>query len=241
MQFEYIRFVNLEYIFCVIYSLLGGECAGYGKAVAGGVVDTGVNTAVSADGLPSLVTSDIAQGATSGFFQTIVDAGAFIGTVLWGAVTLLWLLFSAFSYTVSAVLFLIILASTLGLLFIRYRESSLYATLPRRSSKHPEKRRWHTLLENAMATDPRQWREGILEADDMLGELLQKLGYTGTNTSEQMRKVAEGAFVTLPAAWEAHRVRNFVAAKSSDFILTQREAFRIMKLYEQVFEEFDFI
>jgi hypothetical protein len=101
--------------------------------------------------------------------------------------------------------------------------------------------RWQLLLDRAMSSDPKEWRESILAADGLLGEMLGNLGYAGEGTAEKIRSVPEGAFVTLPAAWEAHRVKNFVSSNASDFILTQREAFRVMKLYEQVFEEFKFV
>jgi carboxylesterase type B len=97
------------------------------------------------------------------------------------------------------------------------------------------------ILDRTISLEPKAWKESVQEADIMLGELLAKLGYQGQNTHERLRAVQEGAFVTLPNAWEAHRIRNFISAPSSDYILTQREAFRVLKLYEQVFEEFDFI
>ena len=92
-----------------------------------------------------------------------------------------------------------------------------------------------------MSSDPKRWRESILGADMILGELFTTLGYQGATTDAQIRHVPDDAFANLPAAWEAHRIRNFISSPSSHFILTQREAFRVMKLYEQVFREFDFI
>jgi hypothetical protein len=136
----------------------------------------------------------------------------------------------------------VILGSAIGLALIRYQELSAYGTLTRQSAVASGLRsRWQLLLDQAISTDPKAWRSAILDADIMLGELLLKLSYQGDTTAERLRAVPEGAFVTLPNAWEAHRIRNFVSARSSDYILTQREAFRVMKLYEQVFEEFDFI
>lgn len=154
----------------------------------------------------------------------------------------LWSAFSFLSYTVSGLLFIALITALVALALIRVKEWTDYGTLPPRpSGKSYGWSRWQDLLDAAMATEPKRWRDGILAADEMLGELLTKLGYFGATTAEQLRHVPDGAFVTLPQAWEAHRVRNFVAQKSSNFILTQREAFRVMKLYEQVFEEFDFI
>ncbi len=245
MNIEYIRFLNLEYVFCVIYSLFGGKCATDLDSQGIGTIDgiAGVGSTTTPSTLPGVLPVDIGLASgTQGFFQTLIDTITFAGTVIGGAFVLLWAMYSALAYTVSGLLLMLILSSLAGLMVIRYREMALYGTLPRSpSSKHPLKKRWQELLDHAMSTDPKLWKEGIIAADEMLGELLEKLGYQGSTTTDKMRIVAEGAFVTLPAAWEAHRVRNFVAGRTSDYILTQREAFRVLKLYEQVFEEFKFI
>ncbi|MCL9971804.1 MAG: hypothetical protein NBV63_00100 [Candidatus Pacebacteria bacterium] len=160
-----------------------------------------------------------------------------------GAVfSFLWNLFSILSHTLSGILFLAILVAVGGIIMIRLKEwSALGALPPRPSGKSYGWSRWQDLLDAAMTAEPKRWREAVLAADTMLGELLTRIGYHGESTVVQMRSIPEGAFVTLPQAWEAHRIRNFIAHKNSNFILTQREAFRVMKLYEQVFEEFDFI
>ncbi len=85
--------------------------------------------------------------------------------------------------------------------------------------------RWKELLGMAMTTDPKQWKAGIVEADQMLGDLLGQLKYPGMNTGERMRALPENAFSTAAIAWEAHRTKNFLTEGGSDFILTQREAF----------------
>ena len=100
---------------------------------------------------------------------------------------------------------------------------------------------WDEFMDDALSNDPKLWKESILSADRMLGELLAALGIPGATTPDRMRALPEDAFQTVPQAWEAHRVRNFVSSGSSDFILTQREAYRVMKLYEQVFEEHHYI
>jgi hypothetical protein len=238
MTFYYLKFLNVEYWYCLIYSIFGGKCTKF-DAVP-------VDAQIGAGGLAS--TTDAVNAATSsaaastGFFHSIVEAVLFIGTVIGGVLTFFWTLYTAIAYTFSGILILLILAAASGLFFIRYRELSLYGTLPAHHKKtNALADRWQSLLSDAMSSDPKHWREGILQADDMLGELLASLGYAGSSTAEKLRAVQESAFVTLPAAWEAHRIRNFISARSSNYILTQREAFRVMKLYEQVFEEFNFI
>ena len=101
--------------------------------------------------------------------------------------------------------------------------------------------KWHKVLENASSHDERQWRLAILEADIMLNELLDTLGYKGETMAEKMKQVVRGDFNTIDVAWEAHKIRNRVAHDGSDYPLPEREKNRVIGMYKQVFQEFKFI
>lgn len=279
-----IPFLNLQYVYCYIVSLFGGQCVvrgpevpipsvegiGGGQIVEGALsnlegfsetVSTGVTVVpVSSGGgfwswLWPFGSSEAGEisletgagavhvGAETSTFLSLLpgpvaDAISAVGSVL----SVLWDAFSFISYSFSALLFLAIIAAFGGIVLLRMYEWAQLGTLaPRKAGKSYGWSRWQDLLDGAMSAEPRRWRSSIVAADDMLGELFIRLGYIGETTDQQLRSVPEGAFITLGAAWEAHRIKNFVTHKESDFILTQSEAFRVMKLYEQVFEEFDFI
>lgn len=102
------------------------------------------------------------------------------------------------------------------------------------------KLRWQRVLESASSDDPQQWRSAILEADHMLNELLDTLGYKGETMTDKLRKADVTVFKTIDFAWEAHKVRDSIAQDPS-FALDARETKRIIKIYERVFEEFHFI
>ena len=63
----------------------------------------------------------------------------------------------------------------------------------------------------------------------------------GDGVGEKLKGIEESDFDHLEEAWEAHKIRNAIAHQGSDFLLTQREAKRIIRLYKSVFEEFDII
>ncbi len=239
MNYQYLKFLNLQYWYCIIYSLFGGRCT----ETQLGIPSVDVNAQITAGGTTATTTTAVtAAHQTAHWWSSLVEGGSAVGTAILAFLSLLWGIYSAIAYTVSGVLALSIIGSATGLILLRMRELATYSTLPQAPvAAHTLRNRWQSLLDNAMSTDPKRWREGILDADVMLGELLGTLGYKGASTAEQMQQVPESAFVTISEAWEAHRIRNFVSMRSSDYILTQREAFRVMKLYEQVFEEFDFV
>ncbi len=100
--------------------------------------------------------------------------------------------------------------------------------------------RWERVLTHVNANNPNDWRIAIIEADVMLDELVMRIGYPGSTLGERLKQAVRGDFNTIDAAWEAHRIRNEIAHTGSDFVLTQREAKRVIALYESVFEEFKY-
>ncbi len=101
--------------------------------------------------------------------------------------------------------------------------------------------RWLRVLEHLETESQTEWRTAILEADIILDEMTIKMGYHGDNLGERLKGVERSDFLTIHQAWEAHKVRNIIAHEGSDYILSKREAKRIIDLYRQVFEEFNFI
>ena len=85
------------------------------------------------------------------------------------------------------------------------------------------------------------WRLAVLEADVLLDEMVTGMGYHGDSLGEKLKGIEKSDFLTLDEAWEAHTVRNKIAHEGASFVLTEREAKRIGKLYENVFKEFHYI
>lgn len=94
------------------------------------------------------------------------------------------------------------------------------------------------LVDSENAND---WRQAIIEADILLGILLDKQGYQGDGIGEKLRRVEKADFVTIDEAWEAHKVRNVLAHEGTNYALSKREAKRVVQLYKHVFEEFYFV
>ena len=78
------------------------------------------------------------------------------------------------------------------------------------------------------------WRIGIMEADNVLLEILTEKGYQGDSVGEKLKSAS---FKTIDLAWDAHKIRNRIAHEGSDFQLTEREAKRAFMLYESVLRD----
>jgi len=101
--------------------------------------------------------------------------------------------------------------------------------------------RWEELLNHLFSENSSDWKLAIIEADSMLEVLMDQMGYKGENLGEKLKAVDRERFRSIDDAWEGHIIRNRIAHEGSQFELTQREAKRVISLYEQVFREFGYI
>lgn len=127
---------------------------------------------------------------------------------------------------------------------IKLRKEELYNFLSLTSADKEEqsvnKKRWDKVFAYLESDNQSDWKQAIIEADNLLDEMVKSMHYPGENLGERLKNIEPSDFVTLQDAWEAHKVRNQIAHES-DFSLTRREARRVMGLYEKVFKEFNFI
>lgn len=110
------------------------------------------------------------------------------------------------------------------------------------SQSHVSKnQRWEDALLHAESENPNDWRLAIIEADIMLESLLTSLGYAGLTIGDKLKQASPQFFKTIDDAWQAHKVRNDIAHRGSDFVLTKRLAKDTLERYRRVFHEFDIV
>jgi hypothetical protein len=102
-------------------------------------------------------------------------------------------------------------------------------------NENPRWRYIQTLLESPNESD---WRIAVIESDTMLDEVLAERGYEGETISEKLKGTN---FSTVQNAWDAHNVRNQIAHEGSDFPISQIEARRTVKMFQNVFEELNVV
>ena len=104
-----------------------------------------------------------------------------------------------------------------------------------------QNKRWERVVRLINSQNAPDWKLAILESDIMLGEMLDAMGYRGDSIGEQLKQIEKADFTTLDSAWEAHKIRNSIAHEGEEFLITHREAQRVIRLFEDVFIEFRYI
>lgn len=100
-----------------------------------------------------------------------------------------------------------------------------------------ENPRWHYILTLVESPNDSDWRVAIIEADSMLEELLRSEGIAGDTLSELLEGAKTNGYSNIQNAWDAHIIRNQIAHQGLDYPLTQVEARRVIKMFQNFFEE----
>jgi hypothetical protein len=136
----------------------------------------------------------------------------------------------------------------IGIVFVALRTQQVRKAETERILAHVAQRptvqknaRWEKVLAHGATDNPNDWRLAILEADVMLDELVATFAYAGNTLGERLKQANKGDFKTLDNAWEAHRIRNTIAHTGTEFVLSKREAQRVLELYASVLREFHVI
>ena len=76
----------------------------------------------------------------------------------------------------------------------------------------------------------------LIESDNLLGEILGKMGYKGRDISEQLEKISEDI---LPNVWKVREARKIIGniISDPDYLISADKAKGIMKVYEVAFQE----
>lgn len=112
--------------------------------------------------------------------------------------------------------------------------NSLLKEKERERSANP---RWHYILTLIESPNDSDWRVAIIEADSMLEEVLKEKGLSGVTVSELLEGAKESGYRSIQDAWDAHLIRNQIAHAGSDFPLSQIEGRRVIKMFQNFFEE----
>ncbi len=182
--------------------------------------------------------------ATPPLFELIANGGGALAGVV-SVLTSIWHVYSIIAFIASAAMLFCIIYSKMRWEELHHhrvhRLDHLDHEYAHASSHGSKNKRWEDACAHITSDNPNDWRLAIIEADIMLEELLGSLGFAGLTIGDKLKRASPQFFKTIEDAWKAHRVRNDIAHRGTDFVLTQRIAKETLENYRKVFEEFEII
>jgi hypothetical protein len=189
-----VHFINIEYVFRLLYDLLFGW-----------------------------------EGSVS------VSGGSGVASFL----ATLWIWVNIIGYLIAIAAIGLVVYCVVRLYELREREKAMYGPLPQPAADDsPQHARWKHIQSLMASPNPNDWRQAIIEADILLGDVLTRQGYHAVSIGEQLKQIEPSDMDTLNDAWEAHKVRNEIAHQGSAYPLSELIARRTIARYENVFREF---
>ena len=146
----------------------------------------------------------------------------------------------AFFKTLSAIITMVAVAVSAYSYFmiqeiVHEENKRLGLTMTWESEKKQKNKRWQRVEEHMTSLNPSDWKIAILEADNMLDEVTKRKGFGGATLGERLRVIPHADFPYLEEAWQAHKFRNALAHKGTDFPLTRGDAERVINIYYRIF------
>lgn len=101
---------------------------------------------------------------------------------------------------------------------------------------------WEVILEHVNSESPAEWKIAILEADNMLDEILEDLGYVGETLAEKLKSMSRTKIASYDDVWEAHKLRNQIAHGGAiDMDLTKKMAKDTVMKFGNAFKELGYL
>jgi len=237
-------FLNLEYIFFLIYRLFQGVgtffrslfqgFSGSGNSRSRDFYQSG--GARSGNCNPFL--GDTCSGGSSdgGFLQGLFGSGTFDSVTALGVGLRIFLII--------LILFLLVVMIYSILEWYKIKNQSdkhIESLIPSEDPQEIQNKRWLRIQELIASNNDSDWKVAIFEADSMLEDMTLAMNLPGDTLGERLKSVEPSDFLTLQKAWEAHKIRNQIAHQGSEYVLDNRTALAAIKMFEEVFHEFKLI
>ncbi len=100
---------------------------------------------------------------------------------------------------------------------------------------------WEVIQNHLASENPAEWKLAVLEADEMLDEVLARSGYQGETLGEKLKAINPQELKSYQDAWNAHKVRNQIAHEGTTMDFSHKVARDAIHQYENVFKELGFL
>lgn len=98
------------------------------------------------------------------------------------------------------------------------------------------RKKWDKLLERIKFGNERDLRLAIVEADNLIDEILIQHNHPGKDMGERLKSIHPNEIENINDLWEAHKIRNRIAHES-DFHISAGEARKVIEIYHKTLKD----
>ena len=98
------------------------------------------------------------------------------------------------------------------------------------------KERWESIIGRSKINSSESIKAAIIDADDLVDDILKRMGLEGESMAERMEKLSAGDFVTINQLSAAHHVRNRLVHEPG-FSVSHEEANKVLGNYDSFLRE----
>jgi len=100
-------------------------------------------------------------------------------------------------------------------------------------------RKWKKARQLSQSINPNDWKKALMEADEMLYEILKISGHPGSNADERLESMKPDFLSNLEELKNAHDLAG--TAKNPEVEITHEQAIEALRIYKAAFEEWGLI
>lgn len=152
-----------------------------------------------------------------------------------------WLLIIKIIFIVLSLLFIcFIILALLGTSWLKFRflyDLVEFLTYRPFGVRRMEKN-WKKIVARIDTGLESEYKLAVIEADNMLNEILKKMGYGGESLGESLEKLTAATLPDIEGIREAHQVRNNII-HDPNYKLSLNEARRLLDIFEKAFKDLE--
>ena len=98
--------------------------------------------------------------------------------------------------------------------------------------------RWGAIKKRLENQEEKEFKVAIIEADEMIGDLVKRMGYQGENLGEVFQNVPEAQIESISKVKKAHEIKNRIV-QDERFSVSLELARETLGYYEEFLNEFE--
>jgi len=96
--------------------------------------------------------------------------------------------------------------------------------------------KWHKIAERLKKGQENEYKLAFIEADEMLDNSLEKMGYQGASLGQRLEQIKVETISNIEDVWKAHKIKNNIV-HDPNYKLTLDQAKKALNIYQKALHE----